>query len=148
MRAALCLLLLVAGCSTIQPREAPPGERAAAEALKVIGTPYRFAGASPQSGFDCSGLVSYSYRQAGVALPHNTDALRAASQPIAARELRAGDLVFFDLEGKTHSHVGIYLGDGTFVHAPSTGKDVRRDRLESPYWKVRISDNRRPTSTQ
>ena len=81
----------------------------------MIGKPYRFGGATP-AGFDCSGLVQFSYRQAGLALPHNTEA-------------RRGDLAFFDEEGKKSSHVGIYLGDGRFVHAPSSGKVVRSDFL-------------------
>ncbi len=122
---------------------AAAGELAAINASKLIGIPYRFGGASPASGFDCSGLVQYSYAEAGVRLPHNTEQLRVYSEHVSLEELRAGDLIFFDLEEKKNSHVAIYAGDGSFVHAPSTGKDVRRDSLASPYWRKRISEVRR-----
>ena len=108
----------------------------------MIGKPYRYGGATP-AGFDCSGLVFFSYRQAGVALPRQTDHQLRASEPISPRSLRRGDLVFFDQEGKKNSHVGIYLGDGVFVHAPSSGKRVRSDRLDSPYWRKHFSEARR-----
>lgn len=109
----------------------------------MVGKPYRYGGASPSRGFDCSGLVQYSYRHAGVSLPHNTDQQRRLSRPIRRAELKRGDLVFFDEKGGDNSHVGIYLGDGTFVHAPSSGKRVRRDRLDAPYWRKHLSEVRR-----
>jgi murein DD-endopeptidase len=108
----------------------------------MIGSPYRFGGATP-AGFDCSGLVQYSYRQAGVALPHSTDRQRTASRVVRLDDVRRGDLLFFNQEGKKHGHVGIYLGRGMFVHAPSSGKSVRSDRLESPYWKKHLTEIRR-----
>jgi cell wall-associated NlpC family hydrolase len=114
-------------------------------ALKMVGKPYRYGGAAP-SGFDCSGLVVFSYRQAGVHLPHSTERQREGSRSIRRSSLRRGDLVFFDLEGKKNSHVGIYLGDGRFVHAPSTGKHVRTDRLDAPFWRRHFSEARRPAS--
>jgi hypothetical protein len=77
------------------------------------------------------------------ALPRATDAQLRASQPLRGQHLRRGDLLFFDQEGKKKSHVGIYLGDGRFVHAPSSGKAVRADRLDSPYWKKHLSEARR-----
>jgi cell wall-associated NlpC family hydrolase len=156
MRRSIRVLLflfagLLAGCAGAPSHEAPAvaprtGERAAAYALKMVGKPYRYGGASPSRGFDCSGLVQYSYRHAGVKLPHNTDAQRRLSRPIRRAELRRGDLIFFDEKGGDNSHVGIYLGDGTFVHAPSSGKTVRRDRLDSPYWKKHLSELRRIAS--
>ena len=106
------------------------------------GKPYRYGGASP-SGFDCSGLVLYSYRQAGVTVPRETDEQRRASRPVRVSSLRRGDLIFFDQDGRKNSHVGIYLGDGFFVHAPSSGKRVRSDRLDSPYWRRHLSETRR-----
>ena len=109
----------------------------------MLGQPYHFGGAGPSSGFDCSGLVQYSYRQVGVTLPHNTERQRLTGRHIQKAELRRGDLVFFDQEGKKNSHVGIYLGDGRFVHAPSSGKHVRSDRLDAPYWKKHFSEARR-----
>jgi murein DD-endopeptidase len=139
---ALALLPLLAACASA-PREDPhAGDRAAAEAQKMVGKRYRFGGSSP-SGFDCSGLVMYSYRQAGVPLPHNTEQQRRIAKHIKVSELRRGDLLFFDQEGKKNSHVGIYLGNGQFVHAPSSGKFVRSDRLDSAYWKKHLSEARR-----
>jgi cell wall-associated NlpC family hydrolase len=142
------LPLLLAACASSPRAPAPAAindsmaERAAGHALKMVGRPYRYGGAAP-SGFDCSGLVLFSYRQAGAALPHSTERQRAISQPVRRSSLRRGDLVFFDLEGKKNSHVGIYLGDGRFVHAPSSGKHVRTDQLDSTYWKKHFSEARR-----
>src|SRR4051812_103046 len=128
MRAALAsLTLLLAACAGVPPA---PAVDVAAHALKMVGQPYRFGGASPQTGFDCSGLVSFSYLQTGVRVPHNTEQLRQGSTPVPLPDLRRGDLLFFDLEGKKNSHVGIYLGNGAFVHAPATGKSVRTDPLD------------------
>jgi cell wall-associated NlpC family hydrolase len=108
----------------------------------MVGKPYRYGGSSP-SGFDCSGLVQYSYRQAGIALPRSTDEQRSASRLVKLGDLRRGDLLFFNQEGKKYGHLGIYIGDGRFVHAPSSGKSVRSDRLDSPYWKKHLSEARR-----
>jgi len=119
------------------------GERAAQHAAQLVGKPYRYGGASPSSGFDCSGLVQWSYAQAGRKLPRSTDEQRTVAHRIKLAELRGGDLVFFDQEGKKNSHVGIYVGHGEFVHAPSSGKRVRRDRLDAPYWSKHISEARR-----
>ena len=131
------------GDTSFQRTNESKAERAAGSALKMVGRPYHFGGASPSSGFDCSGLVYYSYRQAGLTLPHNTERQRVSGKHIQKAELRRGDLIFFDQEGKKNSHVGIYLGDGKFVHAPSSGKHVRSDRLDSPYWKKHFSEARR-----
>ncbi|HEX7053053.1 MAG TPA: C40 family peptidase [Burkholderiales bacterium] len=144
----LLAAVLLAGCASTPPSPAPSvsaktGARAAAQALKMVGKRYRYGGASPSQGFDCSGLVQYSYRQAGVKLPRSTAAQLRATRPIRRAELRRGDLIFFDEKSGPDSHVGIYLGDGTFVHAPSSGKKVRRDRLDSPYWRRHISELRR-----
>ena len=111
----------------------------------MLGRPYHYGGATPERGFDCSGLIAWSFRQAGFVVPHNTDEQRLISKPVAASALQPGDLLFFNLEEKKNSHVGIYEGNGLFVHAPSTGKDVRRDRLASPYWKRHLSETRRLT---
>jgi len=141
----LLLALALTGCASAPRQETSPktGAIAASYALKMVGKPYRYGGASPARGFDCSGLVQYSYRHAGVKLPHNTDAQRRLSKPVRRAELRRGDLIFFDEKGGDNSHVGIYLGDGTFVHAPSSGKTVRRDKLDSPYWRKHLSELRR-----
>ena len=127
-----------------QQRGESAAERAALHAIQLVGKPYRYGGNHPSTGFDCSGLVQYSYAQAGRKLPRSTDDQRVASQRIRLSELRRGDLIFFDQEGKRHGHVGIYIGEGEFVHAPSSGKRVRRDRLDTPYWRRHISEVRRP----
>ena len=109
----------------------------------MVNAPYRFGGSHPSTGFDCSGLIQFSYRQAGLAVPRSTDDQRRASRPIGLADLRPGDIVFFDQEGKKSSHVGIYVGNGRFVHAPSSGKRVRSDELKVPYWRKHISEARR-----
>jgi len=150
----LLLALVVWSCATTppppaasagstKPSNAAPADRAASLAAKMVGKPYKYGGSSP-SGFDCSGLVQYSFKQAGVSLPHNTVQQRSASRLISVAELRRGDLLFFNQEGKKYGHVGIYLGDGKFVHAPSSGKSVRSDALSNPYWKKHLSEVRRP----
>ena len=142
---ALLLPLVLAACASASaPKQdlSSPYDRAATSAEKMVGKPYRYGGASP-SGFDCSGLVLFSYQQAGVTLPHNTLQQRRASQRVKMAELKRGDLLFFDQEGKKHSHVGIYLGERRFVHAPSSGKHVRSDTLDNPYWKKHLSEARR-----
>ena len=137
-----CASAPVASTGPAKTNAADRGDAAAALAAKMVGKPYKYGGSSP-SGFDCSGLVQYSFRQAGVTLPHNTVQQRSASRLVKVSELRRGDLLFFDQEGKKNSHVGIYLGEGRFVHAPSSGKSVRNDALSNPYWKKHLSEARR-----
>lgn len=118
------------------------GVKAADTAVSMIGRPYKYRGDSP-SGFDCSGLVRYSYLAAGLAVPHGTRQLRDSSRKVYPNELRKGDLLFFYERGKPFSHVGIYLGDNVFVHAPSSGKKVRKDGLQEPYWRKSFIEARR-----
>ncbi|HEY5761606.1 MAG TPA: C40 family peptidase [Rhodocyclaceae bacterium] len=139
--AGLALALGLSACSSAPSRAgavAGLSDRVAATAADtaagLTGRPYRYGGASP-SGFDCSGLVHYSYARAGQTVARSTDTLWRTSAPISLREIRRGDLLFFDQEGKKSSHLGIWLGDGRFVHAPSSGGKVRVDRLESDYWQ-------------
>lgn len=149
MRVPLAIAALaLAGCASA-PQSASSGstrwaagDDAAAHAMKMVGKPYKYGGTTPK-GFDCSGLIQYSYRQAGLALPHGTDSLRAGSRPVKLAELRKGDLIFFSQRGKKHGHVALYTGNGTFVHAPSSGKSVRSDRLDNPYWKKHLTEARR-----
>ena len=105
-------------------------------AIGLVGTPYRFGGNTPQGGFDCSGLVDFVFLDAaGVALPRSTRELIRLDAPRVHRdELRPGDLVYFNPGGGPISHVGIYVGEGRFVHAPSSGGTVRLDLLGSDYW--------------
>ena len=150
--AALALIAGVAACG-LTPTDGkhdfvPVGgdnlaSRAADHAVAMVGTPYRYGGVSPSSGFDCSGLVQYSYQRAGLALPRQTDDQLRRGRHVSTSQLLRGDLLFFDQDGKRASHVGVYLGGGKFVHAPSTGKRVRVDSLDSAYWRRYLSDTRR-----
>jgi cell wall-associated NlpC family hydrolase len=116
----------------------------AMQALAHLGTPYRAGGLSPQSGFDCSGLVAYVYREgAGLALPRNTFELSHLGAPIERAALMPGDLVFYNTQRREYSHVGIYLGEDRFIHAPSSGGEVRVEYLRADYWTRRYSGARR-----
>lgn len=115
-------------------------------ALGLVGTPYRYGGNTPDGGFDCSGLIGYVYRDAaGVLLPRSTRELMAMrAQPVPRNALLAGDLVFFATDGGGRvSHAGIYVGEGRFVHAPSSGGTVRLDSLSTTYWQKTYLDARR-----
>jgi len=124
------------------PGRTTAGHRAASIALDQVGVPYRYGGTSP-SGFDCSGLVQYSYRQAGLKVPRTTGQLWSAASPVGRNELRAGDLLFFSIEGKM-SHVGLYLGERRFVHAPQSGRKVSVDSLDSPFYRAALIRAGRP----
>jgi|SRR5690554_2730007 len=107
-------------------------------ALGLVGTPYRYGGNTPESGFDCSGLIGFVYADStGIRLPRTTTDMSRSTAPVVSRQqLRSGDVVFFATSGgRRVSHAGIYVGDGRFVHAPSTGGTVRLDSLDSPYWQ-------------
>lgn len=122
------------------PSVAPANPQAAnavlMRAIGLVGTPYLFGGNTPESGFDCSGLVTYVYREmVDLKLPRTSRELAAVQGPkIDPQRLATGDLVFFGSRGNV-SHVGIYVGEGRFVHAPSSGGTVRLDSLGGHYWK-------------
>lgn len=106
---------------------------------------YRRGGRSPASGFDCSGFVRYVFQQGmGTELPNTSAAQFGYGQPVSRDQLRSGDLVFFRTRGKRVSHVGIYLGEGRFIHAPSSGKTVSVNALSERYWAQRYAGARRP----
>jgi len=109
-------------------------------AIGLVGTPYRYGGNTPESGFDCSGLVDYVFRDiAGINLPRTAREISEIDAPQIKRgELEAGDLVYFR-GGHQVSHVGIYVGHGRFVHAPNEGGTVRLDYLDAPYWNEHYS---------
>ncbi len=107
-------------------------------AMNQRGTPYVFGGTRPQTGFDCSGLVQYSYQQLGLHIPRNSYEQYRLSTPVYISRLQPGDLVFFRTRGVFVSHVGIYIGDNRFVHAPGEGRPVSVDRMDSPYWLKRL----------
>lgn len=120
----------------------PKGQHAVQVAKSMIGTPYVYGGATPQ-GFDCSGLVHYSYRQAGVNVPRTSAAQYSATRKISLSEARAGDLVFFR-DGRRISHVGIYIGGDQFVHAPKRGSNVEIMSLDVPWYRSRFAGVGRP----
>jgi len=153
----LVLLLVVAGlgaCSST-PRAPQPsaieqvttetrqGEspsyrhRGLSIARDMLGVPYRYGGATPR-GFDCSGLVYYSYRKAGIAVPRTTYGQYRQSQRVKLSSLQPGDLIFFSISRNTLSHVGIYVDGKRFIHAPSGGKRVAYASLDNPYWETRV----------
>ncbi len=120
--------------------------RAARVAEQQLGRPYRY-GAKGPSAFDCSGLVHYSYGQTGYVTPRTTAALWSGTVPVARQALREGDILFFRIEGKM-SHVGIYLGNGKFVHAPSSGRHVSVQTLASDFYdRAFIRGGRLPGSS-
>ncbi|VXC40576.1 Hydrolase Nlp/P60 [Pseudomonas sp. 8Z] len=148
--ALISLIALLSACSSSPPAPQPvytpapisldqsgTAEDVLFRALGLVGTPYRYGGNTPDGGFDCSGLIGYVYRDAaGISLPRSTRELSSMRRPGVARdELRSGDLVFFATSGgRAVSHAGIYVGEGRFVHAPSTGGTVRLDSLDNRYW--------------
>lgn len=156
----LCLVVvsLLAACSstppvdqspppsTTQPIVQPSTNDVMFRALGLVGTPYRYGGNTPESGFDCSGLIGFVYRDAlGVVLPRSTREMFAQDTPrVQKHALQTGDLVFFATGGaRSVNHAGIYVGEGRFVHAPSSGGTVRLDRLEDRYWQNSYLEARR-----
>ena len=156
---ALACALGLAACGHAPVRGAPvatrswpvvaPADPAKANAvlmraLSLVGTPYRYGGNTPEGGFDCSGLVDYVFRDMlDLRLPRTARELAGWEGPrIAPERLATADLVFFGSGGQV-SHVGIYVGEGRFVHAPSTGGTVRLDRLDGPYWRDHYTGARR-----
>ncbi len=112
-------------------------------ALGLLDTGYRFGGRNPDAGLDCSGMVAYVVETiSGQRLPHNAAQIAERTRPIDPEELRPGDLVFFNTQKRRHSHMGIYIGDGRFVHAPSSRGSVRVERLDNRYFAPRIDGAR------
>jgi cell wall-associated NlpC family hydrolase len=144
----LLAVLLLTGCvKRVRPAEvplAPPrasGATVVALARSFIGTPYRNGGTDP-GGFDCSGLVQYVFAQIGVGLPRSAPEQASAGEHVDLRDVRDGDLVFFAIDGRTISHVGIVAGPGTFVHAPNSRGQVREESLGVAYWQSRFVEAR------
>ncbi len=127
--------LLAAGCTGMPAKE--PGDvrsSIAQLALSMVGVQYRYGGAHPSEGFDCSGLVYYTYTSNGHAVSRTSRAQFSAARKISLAQAAEGDLLFFQDQEKL-SHVGIYLGDGRFVHAPSSGDTVRVASIDTPYYQ-------------
>lgn len=125
-------------------RAAPDQSEMLFRVLSSIGVDYKFGGASHATGFDCSGLVAHVFREGyGIALPRHTLGQSQVGQPVPPGDLKPGDLVFYNTLNRPYSHVGIYLGDGRFIHAPRTGSAVRIESLKSAYWTKRWNGARR-----
>ncbi len=156
----LPVMFVLAGCGTSPPSPRAPAAIETSQiparlspelasdvtlyAVGLVGTPYRYGGNTPESGFDCSGLIGHVYQsRAGVATPRTVASLQFWGQPVSDGELRSGDLVLF-AQSSVPNHAGIYVGDGRFVHAPSSGGTVRLDRLNSKYWAAHRVAFRRP----
>ena len=144
LRALLSIAAVLVACAGPDAREQPPRAALSSRtavvrtAIDQVGAPYRWGGDSPR-GFDCSGLVIYSYRQAGLtALPHSAAGLERIATRVPLSEVEPGDLLFFRLAGPKTSHVGIYVGGDEFVHAPSGGRSVERVGFDHPYWGSRL----------
>jgi cell wall-associated NlpC family hydrolase len=131
-------------------QDAPDGVAAelVVRALALVDTPYKYGGRTP-AGFDCSGFVGYVFAEAsGLVLPRRSEDIVRVGDPLERDRLVAGDLVFFNTLGRRYSHVGIYIGEGRFVHAPARGGRVRVERISDPYWRARYNAARRFGSVQ
>jgi cell wall-associated NlpC family hydrolase len=114
------------------------------QAMDLLGIRYRRGGSTPEAGFDCSGFVSHVFREGlGMVLPRSSKEMSKSGEVVSRDELRPGDLVFFNTMRRAFSHVGIYLGDNQFVHAPRTGGRVRIEDLRDGYWMKRFNGARR-----
>jgi cell wall-associated NlpC family hydrolase len=139
------ILALAAGAPALAA-EAVPNYRVAAaiEALVMVGARYHYGGSSPETGFDCSGLVAHVYERAwGITLPRSTDEQRHVGHAVKFKDLQPGDLVFYNTRHRPYSHVGIYVGDGNFIHAPRRGQRVRVESIDTRYWRTRFDGARR-----
>jgi cell wall-associated NlpC family hydrolase len=114
------------------------------QAMGLLGVPYKRGGTSEEKGFDCSGFVRYMYEKSvSLVLPRRAEEQAKVTEEISRSELKPGDLVFFNTLKRTFSHVGIYVGDGKFIHAPRPGKAVRVDDMREAYWQKRFNGARR-----
>jgi len=135
------MLLVLVGCAGAPQRiEVPPnasasGERIASLAQTLIGSPYRFGGADP-SGFDCSGLVFFVHHELGINVPRTAAEQSLAAAPVSEAALEPGDVVFFRNSGPEATHVGVYIGESRFVHAPKTGRPVGYASLDDDYYRA------------
>jgi len=120
------------------------GSKVVSTARSLIGTPYKWGGRSPRTGFDCSGFVGYVYNRFGVELPRTSSDMRSVGRSVDSANLRPGDIVIYNISKKGKSlHVGIATGNGTFVHAPSSGKGVCESSMSLDYWRDRFIGARR-----
>lgn len=120
------------------------GDEVVNTARSLIGIPYKWGGRSPETGFDCSGFVGYVYSQFGIDMPRTSSDILSKGHSVRTKTLMPGDVVVYNISKKGKSlHVGIATGDGTFVHAPSSGKGVSESSLSNPYWREHFLEARR-----
>lgn len=144
MRRLLSALLLLLPAVAWATPDAEALDQPKYYAVLALDTQYRHGGQTPESGFDCSGLVAHVFERAwGLELPRRAEEQARLGKRIRKHDLAPGDLVFFNTRKRAYSHVGIYVGDGRFIHAPRRGKRVRAERLDSPYWIARFNGARR-----
>jgi cell wall-associated NlpC family hydrolase len=147
-------LLLLASALLLAACASPPARQYAASdeqmndlvmyAVSLADTPYRYGGNSAGDGFDCSGFVGHVYRHSlGISLPRSSREISRVGRPASLSELRPGDLVFYNTRHASFSHVGIYIGDGKFVHSPRSGERVRTEQMQMGYWQARYDGARR-----
>ena len=145
----ILLLLLLGACQATRGnnRAYPPNPAMndlAMYAFSLDGTPYKYGGNSPESGFDCSGFVGHVFKHAlGKKLPRSTEEISRVGFEMDLDDIQPGDLVFYNTLHRSNSHVGIYLGDGQFIHSPSTGKSVTIVNMNDSYWRKRYNGARR-----
>ena len=141
LAAALALALLLAACGSAEYAAGPApasgrGQDVVRTARSVLGTPYAYGGESPHTGFDCSGLAFWAYSMNGAAIPRSSGEQMGAGMAVDPAGISPGDLVFFDVDGSTH--VGIYEGQGWFIHSPKTGGAVREEDMYKDFWRRRF----------
>ncbi|MDD5296465.1 MAG: C40 family peptidase [Rhodocyclaceae bacterium] len=146
----LSAVLFLSACAGLPPPPKPAAtyltlsdpsqaQEAVMAALGLMDTGYRFGGANPEAGLDCSGMVSYVYaRAAGLELPHGAARMAGLTRPVPRSDLRPGDLVFFNTENRPYSHVGLYIGEGRFIHAPSSRGKVQISSLDHGWFASRF----------
>ncbi len=144
----ISLLLLLVACGSPPTRQQEAADDQMNElvmyTMSLADTPYRYGGNSANNGFDCSGFVGHVYRHSlGISLPRTSREISRVGTPIGQSELRPGDLVFFNTQHTPFSHVGIYIGEGKFVHAPKTGDGVHTEQMQLRYWQTRYNGARR-----
>jgi murein DD-endopeptidase len=145
---ALLVAALASGCVSVQRHgvyhvKPVPPRAIVSTAKKEIGRPYRYGGMEPKRGFDCSGLVWWSYKENGSMMPRSAREQYTVGESVSRSSLREGDLVFFDIGGPAPGHVGIITHPPYFVHAPSTGEKVRENSLKEAYWSQHYYGARR-----
>jgi cell wall-associated NlpC family hydrolase len=144
-------ILLFTACSSVNsdlraPFSSSDAKSISSYARSLLGTPYKYGGNSPDTGFDCSGFVNHVFRHTlGIRLPRSSYQISQVGQAISKGSLRTGDLVFFNTLHRKFSHVGIYLGSDRFIHSPSSGGRVRTEDMRETYWQSHYNGARRIT---